>query len=115
MTDGPHGGPAGHAAVVLDIGAGVGAAVVTMPEGMVGAEVDIVSTDDVGRPRRHVAVVRRPTPNGMVASLVFDAVEPGRYALAVRPDGPPVLPLEIRDSTVTTAVWPGLREVSGRG
>ncbi|MCW2527039.1 MAG: hypothetical protein JWM76_1899 [Pseudonocardiales bacterium] len=58
-------------------------------------------------PWPHVAVVARPTPSGMVPSLVFSEVSEGRYELYVRPDGPVQLTLDVVGGEVTQAVWPG--------
>ena len=92
--DSPENPHAGQGSVMLDIGGDIGAVIVTMPESMVGQEVDIVAIDvdlhaehevdrgqDEGHDhghdhdhghghghgpgdRPHVAVVRRPLPSG---------------------------------------------------
>jgi ABC-type Zn2+ transport system substrate-binding protein/surface adhesin len=58
-------------------------------------------------PWPHVAVVARPTPSGMVPSLVFSEVSEGRYELYVRPHGAVQLTLDVVGGEVTQAAWPG--------
>ena len=74
---------AGQGAVLLDIGGDVGALVVTMPRGMVGEEVEVVTGPEApGHHRPHVAVVDRPVAGGgTLPSLVFPALREGSYAL----------------------------------
>jgi ABC-type Zn2+ transport system substrate-binding protein/surface adhesin len=57
-------------------------------------------------PWPHVAVVARPTPSGLVHSLVFSEVGEGRYELYVRPAGAVRLTLDVVGGEVTQAVWP---------
>lgn len=115
----PH---AGQGAVVLDIGDGVGALVVTMPESMVGEEVDIEATDAEidatlrrehghhgphGHHRPHVAVLPRPVPGGgEVASLVFPALPEGEYRLFAKGSDEVVMILGVVGGRVTTESWP---------
>jgi hypothetical protein len=98
---------AGQGAVLLDIGGGIGALVVTMPPATVGREVEIAPAGgqahqhghghghghDHGHGhghehghghahhRAHVAVVDRPVPAGTVPSLVFPDLAEGSYEL----------------------------------
>ena len=129
-VENPH---AGQGSVLLDIGDDIGAVVVSMPAAMDGAEVEIrpVGADQpehrhahdhahdhahghdhahdhgaADSPWPHVAVVGRPTPSGVVHSLVFGAVEAGRYELYVRPDGPVELTVDVSGGAVTEASWP---------
>jgi hypothetical protein len=111
---------AGQGPVLLDIGGEVGALVVTMPAGMDGVEVEIrpAGDDHVDGDRRrpgdhahshghhrHVAVVARPTPAGVVHSLVFGDLAAGRYRLHPLPSGPVGLEVEVLGGQVTEAVW----------
>ena len=69
---------AGQGMVVLDIGGDVGALVVTMPESMLGEEVEVLTgQEEPGHHRPHVAVVPRPVPGGAVPSLVFSELVEG--------------------------------------
>jgi hypothetical protein len=97
---------AGHGAVVLDIGGTVGAVVVTMPSELVGQEVAIVPVSGDTVSHRHVGVVARPTPAGVVHSAVFGEVVEGRYALSLLPSGPVQLQLTVSGGEVTFATWP---------
>ena len=101
---------AGQGAVLLDIGDGIGALVVTMPRQLIGREVEI-------RPHRHdgiahlphVAVVDRPRDGRHgppVASAVFGELEAGDYDLYLRPDGPVELSTRVDDGRVVFARWP---------
>ncbi len=112
---------AGQGAVLLDIGGDVGALVVAMPESTLGLEVEIRPLD--GQPVHphahhhgdghthehlaHVAVVARPVAEGRLPSLVFPALESGRYELFEkgRPEAV-ALWVEVTGGVVTTADWP---------
>jgi hypothetical protein len=111
---------AGQGPVLLDIGGDVGALVVTMPARMDGVEVEIRPAGgdhvdgDRRRPRdhavrhhhhRHVAVVARPTPAGVVHSLVFGDLIAGHYRLHPLPAGPAGLEVDVVGGRVTEAVW----------
>ncbi len=56
--------------------------------------------------RPHVAVVARPTPLGIIHSLVFPELVEGIYELYRRPAGPVELTVTIRGGAVTGAAWP---------
>ena len=56
--------------------------------------------------RPHVAVVARPTPLGVIHSLVFPELVEGTYELFRRPAGPVELIVTIRGGAVTEAAWP---------
>ena len=118
---------AGQGAVLLDIGGDVGALVVTMPEAMVGTEVEIRPLDGQHVPGAHhhehdhdhgsaggahehlahVAVVARPVADGQVASLVFGELEAGRYELFEKgqPDAV-ALRVSVAGGGVTSEAWP---------
>jgi hypothetical protein len=94
VSENPH---AGQGSVLLDIGGDVGALVVTMPESMLGEEVEIRplgggSTRASGHDHphdhphgsghlAHVAVVSRPVAGGQIPSLVFGELTDGGYEL----------------------------------
>lgn len=111
----PH---AGQGAVLLDIGDGIGALMVTMPEEMVGEEVEIESADpsidaslrrDHGHShhRPHVAVLPRPVPGGaQVPSLVFPALPVGEYRLFRKGSDEVVMTVAVLDGRVALESWP---------
>jgi hypothetical protein len=102
----PH---AGQGSVLLDIGGDVGALVVTMPEALLGHEIEVVSrasTEPAGHHRPHVAVVPRPVPGGTVPSLVFPELLEGRYALVPKGTDDVRLVVDVHGGEVTSAVWP---------
>lgn len=124
VSENPH---AGSGPVVLDIGGDVGAVVVTMPAGMVGAEVDVVPVGadlatygvhhhgghhgdgeahaHIHRP--HVAVVARPLPDGrLVPTLVYPELVEGRYCLLLQGTDDVVMEVDVVGGRVTEAVWP---------
>ena len=70
---------------MLDIGAGVGALVVTVPDEMCERELEISPR---GRPRsrEHTVARLRQVPNGPVVAAVFPAVAAGDHDLWA-PDG----------------------------
>lgn len=110
---------AGQGAVLLDIGGDVGALVVEMPDDLEGLEVEIrpARLRPAGRPAHsghghahvhhpHVAVVRRPVLDGLVASLVFGEVVEGDYVLVVKDTDDVRMQVEVRGGEVTQATWP---------
>ena len=105
MEDNSH---AGQGSVILDIGDGVGALVVTMPAELLGVEVEICPSGEErsAAPREHVAVVSRPTPVGDLPPLVFGAVPAGRHELYRKDGGPTVLIVDVHDACVTEVDWP---------
>jgi hypothetical protein len=116
----PHAGKG--SSVLLDIGDGVGAIVLTMPAELEDAEIE---RRPVGRSAElhghghrhghghghgagfpHVAVVPRPSPDGeLVYSAVFFDVPEGSYELYLLPDGPVQLTVEVAGGHVTEADW----------
>jgi len=105
VHENPH---AGQGAVLLDIGGDVGALVVTMPEAMLGEEVEVLTgREKPGEHRPHVAVVPRPTPVGTVPSLVFAELVEGSYALVPKGTDDVRLRVHVSGGAVTTATWPG--------
>lgn len=113
---------AGQGAVMLDIGGDVGALIVTMPAALDGVEVEIRPTGsgrsghehdrteghdhDHGPHHPHVAVVSRPTGDGLLPSLVFPELREGSYELYVKPDGEVQLTVEVQGGRVAYATWP---------
>ena len=123
--DSPENPFAGTGPVVLDIGGDVGAVIVTMPLAMVGEEVDIVADgvdvtvpvdDDHGHghghdhghgDRPHVAVVRRPLPDGReIPTLVYPEVVEGHYRLLLKGTADVVMEVDVVGGQVTEATWP---------
>ncbi|TDD60256.1 hypothetical protein E1263_11575 [Kribbella antibiotica] len=121
----PHAGKG--SSVLLDIGDGVGAIVVTLPAELEDAEIERrpagwASPEVVAHGHGHghghgpgehshryphVAVVPRPSPEGeTVYSAVFFDVPEGSYELYVMPDGPVQLTVNVVSGEVTEADWP---------
>ncbi|TDO35161.1 hypothetical protein EV643_12447 [Kribbella sp. VKM Ac-2527] len=97
---------AGQGAVLLDIGGGVGALVVTMPASLAGAEIEARHVPDHGGHLSHVEVLRRPSPAGAVCSAVFGELEAGTYELYQRPAGPVRVRATVTGGRVTQTTWP---------
>ncbi|HET6985616.1 MAG TPA: hypothetical protein VFI00_03335 [Kribbella sp.] len=122
----PHAGRG--SSVLLDIGDGVGAIVITAPADLQDAEIERRPAGGPAEPphahdhdepthghghggRRfpHVAVVPRPSPDGhTIHSAVFFDVPEGRYDLAVLPAGHVQLTVDVLGGQVTEAPWPHL-------
>jgi hypothetical protein len=116
----PHAGKG--SSVLLDIGDGVGAMVITMPAELEDIEIErrpVGATEDHGHGHGqghghghghgfpHVAVVPRTSPEGeIVHSAVFFDVPEGTYELSVMPDGPVQLTVDVVGGRVTEADWP---------
>ncbi|HEV7205811.1 MAG TPA: hypothetical protein VGN18_14470 [Jatrophihabitans sp.] len=101
-----HNRHAGQGAVLLDIGGDVGALVVRAPASLAGTEIEIRAVDATGARPTHVAVLPRPTGNGLSHSAVFAELERGTYELCRRPDGPVALRVTITGGEVQQADWP---------
>jgi len=127
----PHAGKG--SSVLLDIGDGVGAIVVTAPAHLADAEIERRPAGGAAEPLHghdhdepthghghshghghghgghrypHVAVVPRPSPDGdIVHSAVFFDVPEGRYDLYLLPNGPVQLVVDVRSGRVTEATW----------
>ena len=114
MTGQPHhhddNSHAGQGAVLLDIGADIGALVITMPRGLAGREVEVRPRSYDGAAHLpHVGVVIRPRDGRHgppVASAVFGELEAGDYDAYLRPDGPVELRVHIDGGEVAFAHWP---------
>jgi ABC-type nickel/cobalt efflux system permease component RcnA len=115
----PHAGKG--SSVLLDIGEGVGAIVLTLPSSLEDAEIERRPTGthdhahehehDHGHGHTHtvphVAVVPRTSPEGaLLHSAVFFDVPEGTYDLYLLPNGPTGLTLEVTSGHVTEATWP---------
>jgi hypothetical protein len=76
-------GPSEGGSVVLDIGEGVGAAIVHAPPALAGVEMEIRS---VGAPwdGRHVAIRARRLPAAVIHAALFDSLRPGAYEVRLR-------------------------------
>jgi len=111
---------AGQGAVLLDIGGDVGALVVTMPDDLLGTEIEIEPVvahahahhdHDHHRHdhhhRDHVAVVSRPVFAGSVPSLVFPELHEGRYRLYAKGGDDVRMEVEVVGAQVTTTTWTG--------
>lgn len=106
MEDNAHAGRG--SAVLLDIGGDVGAAVVVVPAGLAGVEIEARPVGRHVHHLPHVAVLARAAPDGSVVhSAVFGELTAGSYELYERPAGPVRLGLVVTGGAVTEAVWPG--------
>ncbi len=131
----PHAGKG--SSVLLDIGDGIGAIVVTLPADLDDLEIERRPVGEHTPPPEHegvasghghgygyghghahgayphVAVVPRPSPEGRVIhSAVFPDVPEGRYELYVVPAGPVRLTVAVRSGEITEAAWPGHQDSS---
>ncbi|MGA8255456.1 MAG: hypothetical protein WB767_02675 [Nocardioides sp.] len=129
LPDSPENPHAGQGTVLLDIGGDIGAVVVTMPDTMIGHEVDIVEvgsdlsvSDDHDHDhdhghghghghgpgdRPHVAVVRRPMPGGgEIPALVYPEVTEGSYWLLPKGTDEIVMTVDVVGGQVTAVTWP---------
>jgi hypothetical protein len=118
---------AGQGSVLLDIGGDVGALIVTMPADMVGIEIEIrplgvhhkqpgehshthTHGHDGGQHHRahhpHVAVLGRPTANGIAYTAVFPELVEGTYELYEKLGGPVRLKTSVTGGEVQDATWP---------
>jgi hypothetical protein len=94
-------------AVVIDIGEGVGAAVIFANSDLDGAELEIRSASDEWR-GVHTAVRERKLGVDVRYAAVFGSLAEGQWELRVRgsTDEQPVLGVEVQGGSVIEAVWP---------
>lgn len=96
---------AGQGPVVLDLGDGIGAAVLRTPEDMVGHEIHISPVGEDER-RHHVEVLPRRTPGGsLLCAAVFPGLPEGDWTVW-REDGKPALVVEVLAGRVSEVQWP---------
>lgn len=102
----PHAGKG--SSVPLDIGGEIGALVIELPPDLESQEIEAHQTGH-GHHLPHVAVVPRSAPDGTILhSAVFPHLPRGTYYLALRPNGPVKLTVNIQGGQVTEATWPDL-------
>jgi hypothetical protein len=96
----------GAGPVVLDIGDGIGAAIVTAPMSLVGREVEIRSAD-AAWDGRHVAFHVRQTIDRRLNAAVFPQLAEGEWQIRLCHDAAsPVVPLRVLGGCVTTVPYP---------
>jgi hypothetical protein len=101
-------------AVVIDIGEGVGAAVIFTNSDLDGAELEIRPASEEWR-GVHTAV-RERRPGGVVRyAAVFGSLDEGNWELRVRgsTDEQPVLDISVLGGSVVEVRWPSPRNLSG--
>jgi hypothetical protein len=131
-AENPH---AGSGMVALDIGDAIGALVVSCPQEMDGAEIEICpagrrteAPDEGGdwwqgdwrshsdhdhsdghSPNwPHVSVIRRPVDDGEVHAAVFPGLQEGEYELWRRPHDATALTVWVERASVASVDWPTL-------
>lgn len=115
---------AGQGSVLLDIGGDIGALVVTAPAAMDGVEIEIrpvgAASDELEHRHDHphdhdhdhghahhphVAVVGRPTANGLSYTAVFPELSEGTYELYEKLGGPVKLVATVTGGAVQYENW----------
>jgi hypothetical protein len=94
--------------VVLDIGPGVGAAVVLTPANMEGLEIEYRAAGDDWR-EKHMAVRERHGAGTVQHAAIFGPLPQGHYEFRVRGSRSeaPDLVLYVTEASVTRHAWPG--------
>jgi len=100
-------GPSGAGTVVLDIGPGVGAAVVRMPGHMHGLEIEYRAAGDPWR-GKHMAVRERQGAGVTQYAAIFGPLPIGVYEFRVRSSegAEPDLVVTVAEASVASASWP---------
>ena len=99
--------PVGTGPVVLDIGEGIGAAIITADAVLEGREVEIRAVDTEWN-GDHVAFHVRATADTLINAAVFPQLSEGDWEIRLRcTAGSPVVPLRVTGGRVTTVAFPG--------
>jgi hypothetical protein len=93
--------------VIVDIGEGVGAAVIYTDSDLEGAELEIRPVSDEWR-GVHTAVRERRFAGAVRYAAVFGCLAEGNWELRVRgsTDAQPVLAVRVLGGSVVEALWP---------
>ena len=100
-------GPSDAGTVVLDIGAGMGAAVILTPADMNEAEIEYRAAGDQWR-EKHMAVRERRGAGKLHYAAIFGPLPHGDYEFRVRGSAgrEPELVVTVVEASVTSASWP---------
>jgi hypothetical protein len=96
-------GPSGPGSVVLEVGGDIGALVLEVPPGLVGAEIEISPV--AGGARTHSAVRLRNTAAGPRHAAVYPGLPAGDYIIW-RHDGSPVGQVTVHGGRASSFRWP---------
>jgi hypothetical protein len=107
-TPHPEQPPEAAGTVIVDIGGNAGAAVITTPRELAGAEIEIrpAGTEWDGS---HTAVWERQGPGITTTAAVFGSLRAGRYELRIK-DAPGTehpAPVVVAPAQVTWVTWAG--------
>jgi len=97
--------PSGQGTVMLDIGAGRGALVITTAPRCHGLEIEVSPVGRARAPRTHAAVRARHVSSGITYCAVIDGLPAGDYVVwrdAAMPAGRVTIP----DGAVAEFAWP---------
>lgn len=98
-----HHGPSHDGSVVLDIGAGIGAVVLYVPDGLAGIEIDIVGMGP-GTTSTHSLVRPRVLPGGTRYAAVYPGLPEGAYRIP-ETAGFPAADLQVVGGSVAEVTW----------
>jgi hypothetical protein len=103
-------GPSDAGSVVLDIGPGMGAAVILTSVDMNDLEIEYRAAGDQWN-ERHMAVRERRGGGELRYAAIFGPLPQDKYEFRVRGSGreEPQLVVTVREASVTSASWPDLR------
>jgi hypothetical protein len=97
-------GASSAASVIADIGGNVGAAVLYVPEGLAGHEIEVRSVGSAWD-GTHVGVRERRIGSAAVWAAFFGSLAAGRYELRVRDDDTRAVDVEVCGGGVAEARW----------
>jgi hypothetical protein len=102
-------GPSDPGSVVLDIGPGMGAAVILTSVDMNNLEIEYRAAGDQWN-EKHMAVRERRGAGDPRYAAIFGPLPHGRYEFRLRGSGrrEPELVVTVVEASVTSASWPGL-------
>jgi hypothetical protein len=99
-------GPTGPGSVVLSLGPGAGALILTATAADNGREIEISPAGDRAAPRTHSQVRERRGGTVTSYAAVYPDLAPGRYTIW-RHDGAAAGTVTVPEATVASFRWPG--------
>jgi hypothetical protein len=110
----PRYGPTGAGAVLLELGAGIGALILNVPPELDGAEIDISPSGAPGAPRTHAQVRERRVGGAVSYAALYAGLAAGTYAVW-RDEMTVATTVTVAGGQIASCSWPAGEPDSGNG